>query len=51
MKDHIASSCCIEREDFDDAQLAGQGGLQRAWKLFGAELDVLMDEMNQELVA
>ena len=51
MKDHIASSYCIEREDFDDAQLAGQGGLQRAWKLFGAELDVLMDEMNQELVA
>lgn len=51
MKDHIASSCCIEREDFDDAQLAGQGGLQRAWKLFGAELDVLMNEMNQELVA
>ena len=51
MKDHIASSCCIEREDFDDAQLAGQGGLQRAWKLFGAELDGLMNEMNQELVA
>ena len=51
MKDHIASSYCIEREDFDDAQLAGQGGLQRAWKLFGAELDTLMDEMNQELVA
>lgn len=51
MKDHIASSCCIEREDFDYAELAGQGGLQRAWKLFGAELDGLMDEMNQELVA
>ena len=51
MKDHIASSCCIEREDFDYAELAGQGGLQRAWKLFGAELDVLMNEMNQELVA
>ena len=51
MKDHIASSYCIEREDFDDAQLAGQGGLQRAWKLFGAELDGLMNEMNLELVA
>ena len=51
MKDHIASSCCIEREDFDYAELAGQGGLQRAWKLFGAELDGLMNEMNQELVA
>ena len=41
----------IEREDFDYAELAGQGGLQRAWKLFGVELDGLMNEMNQELVA
>ena len=51
MKDHIASSCSIGREDFDYAELAGKGGLQRAWKLFGADLDVLMDEMNLELVA
>ena len=51
MKDHLASSCSIGREDFDFAELAGKGGLQRAWKLFGADLDVLMDEMNRELVA
>ena len=51
MKDHIASSCSIGREDFDYAELAGKGGLQRAWKLFGSDLDVLMDEMNLELVA
>jgi len=51
MKDHIASSCAISRDDFDYAELAGKGGLQKAWGLFGQELDALMKEMNEELVA
>ncbi|MGH8539235.1 MAG: type I restriction-modification enzyme R subunit C-terminal domain-containing protein [Stenotrophobium sp.] len=51
MKEHIASSCSIAREDFDYAELASKGGLQKAWGLFGKELDGLMVEMNEELVA
>ena len=51
MKEHIASSCAIHRDDFDYAELADKGGLQKVWGLFGKELDTLMDEMNQELVA
>ncbi len=51
MKDHIASSCSIARDDFDYAELADKGGLQRVWQVFGDELDGLMDEMNRELVA
>lgn len=51
MKEHIASSCSISRDDFDYAELADKGGLQKAWGLFGRELDVLMSEMNEELVA
>lgn len=51
MKDHIASSCSIRREDFDFAELADRGGLQKAWKLFGGDLDTLMMEMNEGLVA
>jgi type I restriction enzyme R subunit len=51
MKDHIASSCSISRGDFDYAELADKGGLQKAWGLFGKELDGLMGEMNVELVA
>ena len=51
MKDHIASSCSINREDFDLPGLAEKGGLQKAWGLFGNELDGLMGEMNEELVA
>lgn len=51
MKDHIASSCCITREDFDYAEFAERGGLQKVWQLFGNELDEVMKEMNEELVA
>ena len=51
MKEHIASSCAISRDDFDYAELADKGGLQKAWSLFGKELDGLMSEMNVELVA
>ncbi len=51
MKDHIAGSCSISRGDFDYAELADNGGLQKAWRLFGQELDGLMGEMNSELVA
>ena len=50
MKDHIAGSCSISREDFDYAELADKGGLQKVWGLFGNELDTLMKEMNEELV-
>ncbi len=41
MKDHIASSDSIRRE----------GGLQKVWSLFGKNLDVLITEMNEGLVA
>ena len=50
MKDHIASSCSIGRGDFDFAELADKGGLQKVWAVFGPELDGLMGEMNVELV-
>ncbi|HEY1181005.1 MAG TPA: type I restriction-modification enzyme R subunit C-terminal domain-containing protein, partial [Rhodocyclaceae bacterium] len=51
MKEHIATSCSIGREDFDYAELASRGGLQKAWAVFGKEIDALMVEMNGELVA
>lgn len=51
MKEHIASSCSIARDDFDYAELAARGGLQKVWGLFGEELDGLMAGMNEELVA
>lgn len=51
MKDHITISCCITRYDFDYAELAAQGGLQKVWSVFGSQLDTLMGEMNEALVA
>lgn len=51
IKDHIASSCCITRDDFDYAEFANNGGLQKAWSLFGKDLDSVMAEMNEGLVA
>jgi len=47
IKDHIAASCAMSRNDFDYAPFADQGGLQKAWGLFGGELDPLMEEMNR----
>ncbi|MBP6599814.1 MAG: DEAD/DEAH box helicase family protein [Giesbergeria sp.] len=51
MKNHIAASGSISRADFDYAELAHHGGLQRVWAVLGKELDGLMEEMNEELVA
>jgi len=51
IKDHIANSCSISRDDFDYAEFADKGGLQKVWTVFGKQLDELMIEMNEELVA
>jgi type I restriction enzyme R subunit len=51
IKDHISTSCSIEKDDFDYSPFADHGGLQKAWGLFDTELEELMNELNQELVA
>lgn len=51
IKDHITASCSVGRDDFDLSPFSDKGGLQKAWGLFGKELDEVMNEMNQELVA
>lgn len=50
MKDRTASSCRISRDDFDCAEPADKGGLQKTWRLFGKALDTLKGEMNEALV-
>ena len=37
----------ISRADFDYAELAHHGGLQKVWAVLGKELDGLMAEMNE----
>jgi type I restriction enzyme R subunit len=49
IKDHIATSMHMERDDFDYSPFAEQGGLGKAWQLFGGSLDEILDEMNEKL--
>jgi len=50
IRDQIARSCHLDRDDLDLPPF-GQGGLGRMYKLFGATMDPLLDEMNEALVA
>ncbi len=51
IRDHIANSFHLERDDLELAPFDGQGGLGRMWDLFGEEMDGLIDEMNEALAA
>jgi type I restriction enzyme R subunit len=51
MKEHIASSFHLEREDLDYAPFDSKGGLGRLWQLFGEKTDEIINELNEELVA
>jgi len=51
IRDHIATSCSIEEDDFDLAPFLQEGGLGKARQLFGANLPTLLNELNEVLVA
>lgn len=51
IRDHIATSCAIETDDFDYAPFTQRGGLGRAHRLFGDALPALLDELNAALAA
>ena len=48
---HIAGSVSMEMGDFQYAPFNQQGGLGKAYELFGDELPGLLEELNLELVA
>jgi len=49
IRDHIATSCSIETDDFDFTPFAQAGGLGKARQLF-PQLPALLDELNEALV-
>ena len=51
IKEHVVSSFHIERDDLDYAPFDGQGGLAEMYGLFGDEMDGILAEMNEALVA
>lgn len=51
MKDYIANSFHIDREDFDLTPFNEYGGLGKMWQLFGEETEEIINELNEVLVA
>jgi type I restriction enzyme R subunit len=51
IKDYIATSFHIEREDFDLSPFNANGGLDRYYRLFKEDYEKILDELNEALVA
>ena len=51
IKDHIAESFHIEKDDLELAPFNSKGGLSKMYELFGENMDSIITEMNEALVA
>ena len=51
MKDYIANSFHIEKDDFDLNPFDALGGLGKMYQLFGSETEVIITDLNAALVA
>ncbi len=51
IRDHVATSLRIEREDFDDPPFNQLGGLGRVYQVFGDGLPRILAELNERLAA
>lgn len=51
MKDYVANSFSIDRDDFDLSPFNAEGGLSKMWQLFGEETDAIINELNEVLAA
>jgi type I restriction enzyme R subunit len=51
IKEHIISSVHIEKDDLDYAPFDGKGGIGKVVQLFGDEIGVIIDGMNEALAA
>jgi len=51
IRDHLATSFTIERDDLEMAPFDGKGGMGQMYALFGDGMDEVMTEMNEALSA
>lgn len=51
MKDHIATSVHLNTDDLDYTPFDALGGRGKMWQLFGADMENIIEELNEVLVA
>jgi type I restriction enzyme R subunit len=51
IKEYIAASFYVDKEDFELDPFNKQGGLGKMWQLFGEETYAIINELNESLVA
>ena len=51
IRDHIINSFHIEKDDLDMAPFDAKGGMGKMYKLFGEDMNKLIDELNEVLAA
>jgi type I restriction enzyme R subunit len=51
IKDYVASSFHVDKEDFELDPFNKKGGLGKMWQLFGERTDDIIDELNEVLAA
>ena len=51
IKDYVANSFHVEREDFELDPFNKNGGLGKMWQLFGEQTDEIINELNEILAA
>jgi len=51
IKDQIATSVQFTKDDLDYAPFDAKGGVGKMYQLFGDEMDSIIEELNEELVA
>ncbi len=51
IRDHIAANLSIEKDDFDYAPFAQEGGIGKVYQVFGDELNKIIEELNGTLAA
>lgn len=51
IKDYVANSFHIDRDDFDLSPFISNGGLTKMWNLFGEQTDEIINELNDALAA
>lgn len=51
IKDYVANSFHIDRDDFDLSPFIANGGLTKMWNLFGEQTDEIINDLNEALAA